>query len=275
MLVDVMTWNLRDAFSREEVSTQAVQDQIFAIGPEIVVLPEARSEGITLDDSVIAAFKSHGYNTYQSNYEDQDSRKDRHGLMVVAKSELVKDSRVVPLAGRNAIQLLLQHNVDFLGLHLVDRTPTGDNISVGGEIQRLRQTTAALKILGGRAIAAGDFNAMFGSSLLARSLRAAKPLVRLLPSTEPKPGVAYGKLERLGSLSQRLSDMATGKTLVAWEEAGFIDADKGHKPTMAKGPLAFQLDHIFARGVLLSGNARVHPNHGLSDHKILTATIKI
>jgi endonuclease/exonuclease/phosphatase family metal-dependent hydrolase len=275
MLIDVMAWNLHDAFSREEGSAQAVQDQIFTIGPDIAVLPEARSEGAPLGDSVIAAFKSEGYNTYESNYEDQDSRKDRHGLIVIAKSEAVKDSRVVPLAGRNAIQLSLQNNVDFLGLHLVDRVPTGDNISVGGEIQRLRQTTAALKILGERAIAAGDFNAMPGSSLRARLLRVIKPLVHLLPSTEPEPEVAYDMFGRFGSLSQRLSDMATGRTLVAWDEAGFIDADQGHKPTMAKGPLGFQLDHIFARGVLPSGNAEVRPNHGLSDHKILTATIKI
>ena len=261
--LEIISWNLRDG-----INDPLIQDEIINCEPDIAVFPEAHAEGSVLEQATKRAFADAGYAMYDRPYDDDDNRKDRHALVVVAKPELVQSVTKVHLAGRNALKLTLvgEESTQLLGMHLDDRT----------EARRGRMAAAAIAGLGPNAIGVGDFNAMYRGAHLAGLLRTVRPLTHLLPSRDPVPGEKTPKLHRLGSLSQRTTGMASGQTMQVFTEAGFHDASETHEPTMKKGPLAIELDHIIYRGkVQVVRPTQVTSGQNLSDHRKLSARLRV
>lgn len=275
MNVNILAWNVADGLT-DPNRTKQIQETLLAKEPDIAILSEARKEDYTVPREIINDFQHEGYEIFDTLYNDQDERRDRHGLVVVARPELVDVGDAPTLAGRSALLLALDGGTQFMGAHFVDRTVIDSGKrSVGGEHQRVAQAQVALKLLGERAIIAGDLNAMHGSDKIARRLRVARGITKLLPSMEPGLTLQDSKLRRIGSQSQRLADMARGDTLAILERAGFQDANSNHAPTMGKNGIHVQLDYILVRGVEIVRPTEVHPGNGLSDHNMITATVDL
>lgn len=257
--LDIIAWNLRDG-----INNPNIQDVILACQADVAIFPEARAEDESLAAETTINFHNAGYEIFDKNYNDDDGRRDRHGLVLIAKPELVHEAHTVRLAGRNAIHLTLVQGTHLMGVHLDDR----------GELRRRDQADIAIRTLGDTAVIAGDFNAMHGSDGIARLLRRVGPFADKLPARDPVRGEKTPKIQRLGSLAQRLVSMAIGTTLSDFESAGFRDASEDHMPTMRKGPMAVQLDHILFRGsVGVEAPTEVRDGNGLSDHKLIHARL--
>lgn len=129
-------------------------------------------------------------------------------------------------------------------------------------------------------VAMGDFNDMHRSDPRSRVPRAVDLLSRFLPVHDYYD--ESKKLQRLMGKVQRIGYMARGRAMARLTEGGFIDADQTHRPTIGKGLLAYQIDHIMVRaGVevhqvdvlprgLTSANSQL-----LSDHSPVVARVKL
>lgn len=235
-----MVYNLLEGGFEDEPRSRAVLDITEAVNPDVVIYPEAFNEdgNIRALDAAKFALQDQGYVVEGVANEDDDDRSDRRGLVAASK---VKNTEieVVRLMTRNALRVTGLHPedqqaIDVFGVHLEDRSEDG----------RLWQAGALLKEAAyDRTILAGDFNAMHANAPIARVLRAMGPLANRLPAGEP--GTHQSKLARIGSLSQRLAEMADGRTMEAMVKDGFIDADPKRQATIRRlGLLAVQLDHI-------------------------------
>lgn len=259
--LQVVSWNIRDGIDNPEIQTALLANE-----PDIAVMPEAYPEGERPLADTVRRFEKAGYALTGHNNDDDDGRTDRHALAVAFKPEVVTAVRPVYAAGRTVLKLALSDGSDFVGVHLDDRS----------EQRRVKQAAEILRGLGACAIVAGDFNAMQRSGAAARVLRLAKPFTHLLPTRDPARGEKTPPIQRLGSLSQRLTAMAAGTTMEAFAEAGFQDADPTRLPTMRRGPLAVQLDHILYRGnVAVTSRTAVDSADGLSDHERIRATLRV
>lgn len=259
--VEIVSWNLLD-----HLNDPLVQHEIINGEPDLGIFPEATAEDVPLEKSTLVTFRNAGYNVFEQKYDDTDGRADRHRLVAIAKPEHIADVSSVSLAGRNVFLFNLANGAQFMGGHWDDRT----------EARRMRMTTEALQWLGRDAIVAGDLNAMHRRGVTTSLLRAARPVANMLPASDPVPGQKTPRLQRAGSVGQRLTQMASGTTLRAFTNAGFQDADPRKQPTMKKGPIAVQLDHILYRGNV----SVVHPteasdSQGLSDHLKIQARLRI
>lgn len=268
MAVEVMAWNVLDAFSDESRARgvlQVVQEQ----RPDAAVFSEAWREGKDgLLDNVLDDLDRNGYAVAHGLYEDNDGRQDRHGIIGIVRSELVADQKpqLVSLGSRNAVHVPVVSTAgtetvfDFFGAHLDDRS----------EQRRLAQAERLIAAadFSGRVVVGGDLNAMHRTDPRAKALRAVRPIARRMPTVEPRPDFKPPKLKRIGSLASRLTDMATGTTLERFEDAGFEDADSRRQPT--KGP--FNIDHILIKG-LVSFDQRTHDKSPLSDHRAISTSV--
>jgi endonuclease/exonuclease/phosphatase (EEP) superfamily protein YafD len=269
MAVEVMAWNVLDAFSDESRARgvlQVVQEQ----RPDAAVFSEAWREGKDeLLDDVLDALNRSGYTVAHGLYEDNDGRQDRHGIIGIVRSELVADQKpqLVSLGSRNAVHVPVVNTAgdtetvfDFFGAHLDDRS----------ERRRLSQAERLIATadFSGRVVVGGDLNAMHRSDPRAKALRVVRPIARRMPTVDPRPDFKPPKLKRIGSLASRLTDMATGTTLERFEEAGFEDTDTRHQPT--KGP--FNLDYILVKGLVAFGQ-RTHDKSPLSDHRAISTSV--
>jgi endonuclease/exonuclease/phosphatase family metal-dependent hydrolase len=276
MNIKVFAWNLHDGLTDPNVNVDQLENEILREQADIAVFPEARSEIADLADETVNRFEGEGYGLYQTDYDDADSREDRHGLLVLARPELVKSMKTIRLAGRSAIRLSLLHDTSFIGAHFVDRTVRINwGASSGGEEQRVEQAIEAALFSKPKGVIAGDLNATHKKGLTPTVLRVARPLAELLPALDPRPGFDTPKIQRLGSLAQRLTSMSTGKTLQALETDEFIDADPTSQPTMIKGHIKVQLDHIMVRNLAIVEPTKVLSATGLSDHRGIVAKLTL
>lgn len=270
MAVEVMAWNVLDAFSDENRARgilQVVQEQ----RPDTAIFSEAWREGKDkLLDNVLDDLDRGGYTVAYGLYEDNDGRQDRHGIIGIVRSELVADQKpqLISLGSRNAVHMPVVNRAtggetvcDFFGVHLDDRS----------EQRRLDQAIRLIAVahFSGQVVVGGDLNAMHRADPRAKALRFVRPIAKRMPTVEPRPDFKPPKLKRIGSLASRLTDMATGTTLGLFEEAGFRDTDMHRKPT--KGP--FNIDHILVRGVAAFGQ-RTHDENPLSDHRAVSVRLR-
>lgn len=272
MAVEIMAWNVLDAFSDESRAKgvlQVVQEQ----HPDAAVFSEAwREDKDHLIDDVLEDLDGNGYTVTHGLYADDDGRQDRHGIIGIVRNEVVADNKpqIVSLGSRNAVHMPLLNMtgnntetiLDFFGVHLDDR-------SEQRRLAQVERLIAATEFSGKIAIG-GDLNAMHRADPLARTLRMVRPIVQRMPTIAPRPDFKPPRLKRIGSLASRLTDMATGTTLQQLESAGFVDADTSHQPT--KGP--FNLDHILLKG-LVAFSQRTHEKSHLSDHRAVSALVGV
>ncbi|HSX32563.1 MAG TPA: endonuclease/exonuclease/phosphatase family protein [Candidatus Saccharimonadales bacterium] len=271
MAVEVMAWNVLDAFSDEQRARGVLKVVAEERRPDAALFSEAWREGKDgLLDKVFEDLDRNGYVVTHGLYQDNDGRQDRHGIVGIVRKERVADQRpqLISLSSRNAVHMPLvsaDHGtetvVDFFGAHLDDRL----------EGRRLAQAVRLIRVaeFSSHALIGGDFNAMQRGDPSAKALRFVRPIARRMPTVEPRPDFKPPKLKRIGSLASRLTDMATGTTMQRFEEAGFRDTDPKNRPT--KGP--FMLDHIVTRGLEVIGQ-ETHAKSPLSDHRAISALVR-
>lgn len=267
MAVEVMAWNVLDAFS-DPGRARGVLEVVQADRPDVAVFSEAwRESEDHLVDGLLGDLSDIGYTAVHGLYDDNDGRLDRHGILGIVRNELVADQKpqLISLGSRNAAHIPFIDEasgaeIDFFGAHLDDRS----------EKRRLAQASqlVARAGLSERAVIGGDFNAMYRNDRLAKVLRPLGSIAQRLPTVDPRPDFKPPKLQRFGSLASRLTAMATGTTMQQFEAAGFEDADPERQPT--KGP--FALDHIVVRGLEVT-EQRTHPKSPLSDHRALSVHV--
>jgi endonuclease/exonuclease/phosphatase family metal-dependent hydrolase len=261
-----MAWNLRDGLGDPERRDGIVRT-VLENPPTVAIFPEAFREGTANNtaDFIDPLIKA-GYTALRTPYHDDDGRKDRHDLLGIVRTErLAADPSVVRLVGRNALRIPLKDDktgktINFIGVHLDDRKEETRQAQVT-ELLRTEDTD----------IIAGDFNSMHGRDLRPSMLRLARPIAKLLPATDPNPDIKPKKLERIGSLAERVTGMANGGVMRTVIEAGFEDADPSHPGT--KGP--FNLDHIMYRDRLFVSQKYDIDTGKLSDHRIVMARLAL
>ena len=258
-----MAWNLQDGLS-DPSRADALAEKIAGINPDIAVFSEGAVEGQRIVPSAMKLLQAHVGRVYATDYLDIDARADRHRLVAVAKPSFGEPD-VLTTYGRNSFFFMNgKHPLKVAGLHGFDRDQRDVELSDEARVRQVRHALFRLALSAdSQAIVVGDLNSMYADSLRAMMLRSASPLFNLLPSKNP--GETQSRLERIGSVSQRLGQMAIGGPLELLREAGFSDSNFHRQATMQVGPLGVQLDHILGRRVELFGHERIDPE-GLSDH---------
>jgi len=262
-------WNVCDGLDDPNRAEQIAQYLAFS-DPDIAVIPEALASGKQVHLAAARVLEANNLHLHTVDYGDHSSpRKDKHQLAVVYRPwALEKEPTARYFLGRATLLLSTNLGYDLAAVHGFDRHFCWKN---DPEEARVRQFGLVVSSLSEKAVVAGDFNAMHGDDRVARVLRAFAPVVQYLPSVDP--GESCSKLERLGSLSQRLAAMANGRAMQFMLGSGFGDADPKHNHTMAKGPVRVQLDHIMHRSAAGVSGFEVLKHHGLSDHNMVQAKL--
>jgi endonuclease/exonuclease/phosphatase family metal-dependent hydrolase len=278
----IASWNTEDALSKAQ-KFEAVVERVKSVDADVVSLSEAFSETALCDPSsreatcLVAArtmLAVAGYGSFFGLYQDTDGRKDRHGLMMLSRTEHEDDAWLnFDLGSRQAAGLYVgELSLTVVGLHLDDRK----------EITRIAQANSLLDQLDDDEpnVVMGDLNTMHRGDRRATVLRTMGPLARRLPSTDPGDPKPNGKVSRIvhrtGSLSSRLSSMASGYTMDILTNNGYRDADPSHQPTMK----FVQLDHVMTNFTsvpteLSVTGFEVHADTSdESDHRLISATIE-
>lgn len=261
--ITVLAWNLRDGLS-DPSRAIALAEKIDEVNPDIAIFSEGAREGYRVTRSAKAILERQERRVYEADYMDVDDRRDRHRLVAVAKPDFGEPS-VRSVYGRNAF--LFTNGVlplKVAGLHGFDRDQHDVKLSDEARIRQIKHTLARLALgPDSQAIVMGDLNTMYPNGFRATTLRALTPVADLLPYKNP--GENQSRLERIGSLSQRLARMATGGPLEVLRDAGFSGSNPHRQSTMQFGPLGVQLDHILGKRVELYGHELVEPSD-LTDH---------
>lgn len=231
----------------------------------VLVIPEAYQEGDIQSQRVLHGYGSRSGGTKRVIadvvYNDADSRKDRHHLVLVGMPDVVERIEAIRLVGRTALRASLKGGIDVIGLHLDDRR----------EDMRRQQTQALLDQLDPErlTVISGDLNSMYRDDWRAQVLRSMGPIAQCLPQGEP--GEKQSKMARFGSLAARLTRMAEGGPLAMMEYAGYKDADPERRATMG----FVQLDHIMVPSCLATVAFSVRSMRGLSDHRAIAAELVV
>jgi len=93
MAIDVLAWNVLDAFSDEQ-RARGVLDVTLQQRPDVAVFSEAWREGQEgLLDNVYGHLDKAGYSIAGGLYEDDDGREDRHGILAIVRRVVMGDLR--------------------------------------------------------------------------------------------------------------------------------------------------------------------------------------
>ena len=261
----IAAWNIKDGFDGPQALK--IAEAIVAQGPDIVLLSEASKKTGGKSAEVLHLLQEAIGPVHEVDYVDMDPRRDTHSFMGIAR-EGYGTPETIRLGGRQGLRYQLG-NLSIVGYHGLDRKYHGSRDD--HEVQRVIQAIDVVRTLPTEAaIVAGDLNAMHAADTNAQLLREVGRFSDVLPAGEP--GEPQSKIARLGSLTQRLSAMASGESLQVYEDAGFVDADAQHRGTKAMvGKFVnVQLDHVLVRGVAVTDFAVVQAE-GLSDHSMITA----
>ncbi|HUC89488.1 MAG TPA: endonuclease/exonuclease/phosphatase family protein [Patescibacteria group bacterium] len=251
----IAAWNVARGLSDPQ-RTPKIIDGIESLGADVVVLSESlKSDGQYVDPDFA---KKLGFYSMTVGYDDaQPHTSGQQYLTMLAKltysAERMHQARLATRNGVIANMRLGSTSLRILGVHHDDRD----------EDKRLTMAACELASYDPDVIA-GDLNAMHGGDSAARVLNhpVTKALARMIPHA------------RAHSLATRLTNMASGRTIMMMEDAGMTDADPEHRPTMIMhGRAIVQLDHImYAEQRVRASDPQVHTFDG-SDHYAISAFI--
>jgi len=301
-MAEIAAWNIKDALSddarnenSQKTRAQMVVESLTINHPpyDAVVLSEAyhaedRAKAVPWLKELS---RSGNYTVFAVDEERFDDRPDAHGVALLVKKELlVRDPTFIPLAGRYALRATLRDSISQQPYHLFGYHGNDKN-------EELREADARrlgdyLPLEGGQlvepTVLAGDLNAMEGSSATAVALKGLRPFARLLPAEAPDPNnpprTFVQKVKRVGSLTQRSTEMAIGRTMALYQSYGFKNADKNMIPTISERGLSLKLDHILTSRHFVYKDHFVHlPNaaeqRGIytpaSDHRAISALLRV
>lgn len=289
--VSVLAYNVSDALSNGQ-KMPALLDQVTIHQPSVAVFSEAYKAETGILDDAFEDFDMLGYLPMRIDQEAVDDRPDAHGLVVIARRELLDKLGPVKLADRYALLARMvtpetNEPFTFIGHHGNDKNDelrTADVQSLIDHILRLKMTENGSPTVVRPTIYAGDHNTMPRKGILPAVLRAAGPFVDALPSVPPNPAEKQPWLKKKAGLAQRLSRMAIGEPLEMLRAVGLEDIDTTNEPTMRKMGLAVKIDHILAsrhfevvghqvlRGITVDGDVN---GERLSDHDAILGTLHL
>lgn len=265
--IRVMTWNVQDGLAKPD-KAEAIAEKIHEIDPDITVLTEGTPEKGPIIPEARKILEGLGI-VHVRPYNDPDERLDRHTLVAVARAEFGEPIISRPMH-RVAMTFPDANGFAVAGLHGFDRRKGNQD----AENARRRQLSALIGSRAmqnaGPAIILGDLNAMHANAPQGKMLKTVGEIARKFTPSEP--GREQSQFRRGVSIAARLGSMATGDTLLMALREGFVDADLSRQPTVRKGPVAVQLDHILVRQAGVR-SFNVYPHEGLSDHDAIEAIV--
>lgn len=204
--------------------------------PDVAFFPEAYAVGCDPDDILksIEDIQNNGYAINASPYIDNDTRRDRHGmLMAVAEDSIVDGPTSTYLEGRSMQYAIIglqgsKVSVKAAGIHLDDRS----------ERRRTNDIIALNRNIGPDepVVVMGTTNGTYRDAPWARTFRILGNAARLIPHEhpgKPRPRGPFEQVTRIASLLSRNGEMASGLTLHALRAIGLEDADPDRLPTTA------------------------------------------
>lgn len=270
--ITLMAWNVQDGLS-DPARADEIAEKVAEFDPDLAIFSEGAIEGHEVTQSARRLLEKHVGRVYQADYADADDRPDRHRLVAVAKP-LLGEPAVVSNFGRNGFYFTpAELPIRIAGLHAYDRDHRDIRLSDDVRRQQIQHVLSRLALgLDDQAIVLGDLEAMHPTDFRARTIRTVAPLLSELPA--PQPNEARSVLERIGSVSHRLAQMAMGSPLAELAAARFHPADRHHRPTSAIGPVRVQKDHVLAKRSELS-HYQLHEHADVSDHAAVSVQARI
>ena len=180
--VKLLAWNICDGFSdmqRAEGIVNIIEDQ----QPDVAFFSEAYKEGDEEHlEAVLDRFRILGYAALHEYYNDDDGRRDRHGLLAISR---VGGLAVQRMRSRNGAHIVAHDeetgsSINIYGVHLDDRRERGRLWQTHTLREQIENTESK-----NENIIMGDFNAMHGDDSRARLFRRLKSIWELVPSVEP------------------------------------------------------------------------------------------
>lgn len=277
MVVRLYSQNALDGFSKSDTAEEYLEI-MQSIQPDVAVFTEAYKAGDeTAIKKPVEQLESLGYKVFHGPYDEQDGRKDRHCIMLVARTSLLstKKPRLTRVGEHNIVESWLtlkkgQH-IHLLGMHLNDRNEAKRQAELDDLLRLINIHTPT--------ILTGDMNTIHKKEAKGKTFRKAKwvhLLVRLKlhPKTDPTGRPMPNNRGRRGSIFYRIHEIASGKTIRRLEENGLTDTDPTHLPTFPAHTPYAQLDHtLISHHFVVSRFERLA--EGSSDHRGIVVELEI
>lgn len=276
MAIRIATWNIEGRLARYDGgknrgTPEKIVDEIAKLNADIVVLPEAYLNAPA--ESANAALKKLGYSWHDVAYD-----MTQHDVDIAAwGSPYFRVLYRIPIV---SVEDRRWGNICTAPLLYVDDPETNkrlcvvpihlDDITEERRLAQVADIITYLKKVDNPVVMLGDFNAMWHENWRRMlTSRMFKRMVQCLPK---------GELEYA---LRRLSGMADGRVMARLKnEAGLIDADPRHKPTVTPKKRSMlhmpsirlmQIDHILIKG-MKRGPVLIGKDAG-SDHRSVVTTI--
>lgn len=278
MIIKLYSQNALDGFSRPDTAGEYV-GIMRHINPDAAVLTEAYQAGTEAAlQKPIKQIESLGYYVFHGPYDEQDDRRDRHGLLLAIRKQLVAEKKpcLTRIGKHNIIESWLQYKknqpIHLLGMHLDDRNESRRQTELDDLLELIDINNIPT-------ILTGDMNSAHRADAKGKPFTKARwihllVVLKLWPKTDPTGQPMPNNASRKGSVFYRLHEMASGKTIKRMVDAGFTDADSKHRPTYSADSPYAQLDHT-----LVSKHFKVKsfevPYEGSSDHRGIVTELEI
>lgn len=278
--IRVATWNAEGMFVEGAMTRRASPHDAIAtlklLDADIVAIPEF---GVNdkLAEPIRVAIGSLGYQLVEAPYDDPtmpDHVPKQYEMALLSRLPLRSHTlHHFDNSGRVFIEAHLEmpngkSNLRVFAVHLDDKS----------ENLRLQQIDQLLGLLAkshvGETILMGDFNAMSGRVLIAKTLRSRSAgfVGKNLPT------------KQLRSMSERVNQMAIGTTIARLKAGSKLhDLDNGHHYTISAKQMGIEwipalrlakIDWIFGSNNIHTNSYKVLPDVG-SDHRPVLATLTV
>lgn len=275
-----------NAFGDESLSRERMRDALEVVkrlNVDVLAIPETARHGVHSDSiederlkEVTELMAREGYEGYVTDYTPYADERNAHYMSIWTRVGHVRthvEPEAVRLYGRrNSLRLSIPGmDLSVSGVHLDDRYPAERTRSA----KALIAAESQIQNYPSEAIVVGDFNDMYRDDPKGRIARIVGRAVN---------GIEVGdyydpskRLQRLAGKVIRVCRMTGGEALGVFADSGFHDADPSRQPTIGKGRMAFQLDHILGSQGVSFTDFEVHSRSAtrngppLSDHSPITA----
>jgi endonuclease/exonuclease/phosphatase family metal-dependent hydrolase len=260
------TWNTHNSFGDERAPDAL--EVVKRMDADVLYLGEMTLRDQVDNDYSLSAqdqMRALGYETsLVTNYSPDPNVRDMHTMSLWSRVGGTMQRRV--FGQRYGTEVILPDGRRVHGLHLPDENEADRQMAADAAVEDVAE------------VKMGDFNAMYRSDPRSRLPRALGRVVGNFEVADYYDSSA--KLQRLAGRILRVSRMADGGTMQRFTDAGFRDADPNFTPTVGRGKLAFQIDHILVRTGATTKDFMIHPQNSridgkpLSDHVPLTTRIR-
>jgi len=272
------TWNARNAFGDNEMSTTRMRgaiDVIDRMDADIVAVQESMARGVhetRLEEErwqeVVARMGRMGYVGAKTNYSPYSDERDVHYMSIWSRDGGVDDTPTT-VGRRHGLRVRTAEGLNVSAIHLDDVDADKRVASVDDLLVSIDPADAEVIV--------GGFDDMYRRDPKTRLLRVAGRITSRFTIKEYYDRTK--RLQRLGGKMARTASMAEGLAMSRVELAGFHDADPQLLPTISNGILGYAVDHIVGSPRVVFEDFRQHDRTGLdgtplSDHMPLSVVAK-